>query len=216
MMYRRAEQAWHAKHPEVLEEQRMREKHKIHKTQEEWKEYFENDPDELQYYKDGIPKDDETCPLCIAKARFKQEEKERKERIAREEQEEFEMMKKRREEALRLAEAPDSPREVRNYDCDDCDFHTTSRTAHDLHMLSAEHFAVKKQKALYCEACKTQCRTAMELAMHKNTKKHKQAEDGDEGKKDEFHCEACAYTTEIKQRYETHLKSKKHQSKVNA
>jgi hypothetical protein len=82
-------------------------------------------------------------------------------------------------------------------------------------MLSAEHFAVKKQKSLYCEACKTQCRTAIELAMHKNTKKHKQAEAGDE-EKDEFHCEACAYTTEIKQRYETHLKTKKHQSKVSA
>ena len=219
MMYRRSEKAWHAKHPEVREEEEMREKHRFHKTQEEWKEYFENDPDELQYYKDGIPKDDETCPLCISKARCKKEANERKERIAREEQEEFEMMKQRREEALRLAEAPSSPREVRNYECTDCDFHTTSGDAHALHMVSPDHVAVKKQKALYCEACKVQCRSPMELSLHKNTKKHKKAESDDDDEENPavvFRCDACEYSTEYKHVYNTHLKSKKHQSKVSA
>jgi len=216
VMYNNSRKEWYGRNPEFVEQVKLREDHRKHKTQEEWKIYFENDPDELQYYKDGIPKDDETCPLCIGQALQKKMAKDSKERAEREDREDYERSKQRREEELRLADEPSSPREVRNYECEDCDFHTTSRTAHDLHIISANHIAVKKQKTLYCEACKTQCRTAMELAMHNNTKKHKQAEDGDDDKAGEFCCEACEYTTKIKQRYETHLKSKKHQSKVSA
>ena len=216
LMYNKSRKDWYERNPEFVEQARIREDHKKHKTQEEWKEYFLNDPDELQYYNNEIPKDDETCPLCIGAAVQKKLAKESKERAEREDREDYERSKRMREEALRLADEPSSPREVKNYECAECEFHTTSGTAYDLHMQSAEHHAIKKQKALYCEACKTQCRTAMELAMHKNTKKHKQAEEGGGEKAGEFHCEACEYTTKIKQRYETHLKSKKHQSKVSA
>jgi len=216
VMYNKSRKEWYGRNPEFVEQVKLREDHRKHKTQEEWKQYFENDPDELQYYKDGIPKDDETCPLCIGSALQKKMAKDSKERAEREDREDYERSKRMREEALRLADEPSSPREVRNYDCDDCDFHTTSRTAHDLHIASANHIAVKKQKTLYCEACDVQCRTVMELSQHKTTKKHKHALNPELADPETFSCEACAYSTEHKHVYNTHLRSKKHQSKVNA
>jgi hypothetical protein len=216
VMFDKSRKEWYARNPEFVEQVKLREDHRKHKTQEEWKAYFENDPDELKYYNNEIPKDDETCPLCIGMALQKKLAKDSKERAEREDREDYERSKQRREEALRLAEAPESPREVRNYDCDDCDFHTTSRTAHDLHIVSANHLAVKKQKTLYCEACDVQCRTVMELSQHKTTKKHKHALNPELADPETFSCEACAYSTEYKHVYNTHLRSKKHQSKVNA
>jgi hypothetical protein len=216
VMYDKSRKEWYMRNEEFVDQMLLREEHKKHKTQEEWKEYFEKYPEELKYYKNGIPKDDETCSLCIGAAIQKKLAKDMKERAEREDREDYERSKQIREEALRLAEAPPSPSEIKNHECADCEFHTTSGTAYDLHIRTAEHLAIKKQKALYCDTCDVQCRTVMELAQHKTTKKHKQMINPKLADPEVYRCTACEYSTDYKHVYNTHLKSKKHQSKVSA
>jgi hypothetical protein len=149
-----------------------------------------------------------TCDLCITKLRCEREreiyETAYLKKISEGENRwNIEQAEKQKEERER------SRRDSRNYHCVECDFHTTSMDAYEVHTDSREHKSCMNRQQWNCSACKVQSRSNTEHEFHLTTKKHRLAM-GEGSDTEEFKCDPCGISTPYKQVYERHCKSTKH------
>jgi hypothetical protein len=207
--YHLARQAWYKANPGLQESRAMRTAHENHHTPEEWREIFKRDPDCARWYDDKIPEHAD-CYWCNKR----QEETALYKAECEERRKEIEAMKETAAEiGGGVADGPFEP-EIGDYNCVACKFHTQYGAVYNIHLRSAEHLAIQKQKSLFCERCNIQCRTLIEFNQHLTTKKHRHAENPDAITPQVFSCEPCGYSTIFKHVFENHLRSKRHSEKA--
>lgn len=204
--YHLARQAWYKANPVVQETRNMWAAHQSHRTPEQQIEDYERDPDCAAFYGNKIRTYDD-CTLCNKRreeaALYKVEREERKKEID-------ELNARAEEIGGGLADGPFEPPELGDYNCVACKFHTQYGAVYNIHLRSADHLAIQKQKSLFCDRCNIQCRTLIEFNQHLTTKKHRHAENPDAITPQVFSCEPCGYSTTFKHVFENHLKTKRH------
>lgn len=209
-----AKKQWHEDNAEWIERKKLEKAHRSHKPRSYYIERMRLDKDEREWYeRNGIPDNEDTCPMCILDKKQREEQEEQRRQAEEEERKQREADEEARR--LRMEEerknfVPYVP-VVRRCEC--CNYETTVGLLYDSHLKSVQHERNARREALFCKTCNQQCRSKTEYEHHLTTNKHKKG--GIEEPKDEYKCECCNYTTPIKQNFVLHLKSKKHQKNAS-
>lgn len=210
MRFKQAHDEWEIKDAVWIQENKLKEAHKSHKSKSEWEIEFkkleaENGIEFVnRWFPAGIPNDEETCIHCINDAKHKKEAEEHSKKMELEQQRMDEDWQKEKASLKTVRE---------KLTCECCNFSTFSDEVYDLHLDSKEHKRIELLKKTYCKCCELQCRTELDFNIHVQTKKHKYAA-GILEKQTEFHCEKCDYKTNLKQHFEKHCATKSHNEKV--
>lgn len=208
-----AKQQWETDDAEWIKVHELEKAHRnFHHPKSYYVELMKRDKDLKKYYEThGIPDYEDTCSMCIAGRKQKEEYEER----VRKEEEEYERQQEEYREEQRKKQHQEqkkhTPTETTIHHCEVCDYKSIHSALYRLHMESKEHERKAKLKVCYCEMCKHQSRNEMEYQLHLSSKKHKKICGEIEPEPAEYRCECCNYSTSIKQNYSLHLKSKKHQ-----
>jgi len=209
-----AKHRWQKEHKNEIDDERLAERHKGHKTKKEWIELFHADPIAARWCNSIPPNDEDTCKYCIA-------DKERRaveDRIAiaknmREQKEAEEDARRKRDEEYELLQIENERREMEKeavkHTCETCDYTTSSGDKFDVHLASKEHITKLKLKSSYCSTCDIQCKNETDFAVHNSTQKHKKKV-GEIVEPTEYRCDACDYTTPNKYLYKAHCKTTTH------
>lgn len=214
-----ARHRWNQTHKNEIDDARLAERHKSHKTKKEWIELFQSDPVAARWCNSIPPNDEDTCKYCIAnKERREVEERITITRYRQEQKDAEELRKRQQEEEYAILEVERERKEMENtkHTCEMCDYTTSSGSKFDVHLASKEHTARIKSKSLYCKSCDTQSRSQLEYENHCNSIKHKKVV-GLIPEPENYHCELCDFTTPSKHLFKQHNEGKKHnQRKMNA
>lgn len=205
---RQAKTEWEIKDAVWIQENKLKEDHKSHKSKSEWEIEFKKIKAEMgidflnRWFPDGIPNTEETCIYCINEAKRKKE--------AEEYGKKMELQQLKYDEEWQK-EKQKNPKE--KFTCECCNFSTFNDEVYEMHMDSKEHEKMELFTSLYCKDCEIHCRNKIEWNNHITTKKHK-LKIGMIKKQTEFHCEKCNYTTQLKQNFDKHCLTKSHIEKM--
>jgi hypothetical protein len=211
-----AKHRWTKEHKDEIEDTRLAERHKGHKTKKEWIELFSVDPIAARWCNSTPPNDEDTCKYCIAdKERRAIEDRIAISRYQREQKEAEEDARRRREEEYAELEIEEERKLIQTtkHTCEMCDYTTSSGSKFDVHLASKEHITKLKLKASYCSTCDIQCKNETDLAVHNSTQKHKKKV-GEIVEPTEYRCDACDYTTPNKYLYKAHCKTTTHNKNI--
>ena len=208
--FKQAKTEWEIKDAVWIQENKLKEDHKSHKSKSEWEIEFKKIKAEMgidflnRWFPDGIPNTEETCIYCINEAKCKKE--------AEEYGKKMELQQLKYDEEWQKEKAANAKNREKMI-CECCEFSTFNDEVYEMHMDSKEHKRKELLQKTYCKCCEIQCRTELDFNIHVQTKKHKYAA-GIIEKQTEFHCEKCNYTTQLKQHFDKHCSTKAHNEKV--
>jgi hypothetical protein len=205
IQYAKARTEWEQKDAEWIVEKKLASEHTSHKTRKEWELLFQKDPDAKKWYNGIIPDTETTCKLCVKDGEFKRKQEE----FAKNEEErmeklnaEYELSKKKERVVV--------PREIKTYECEECEFKCSNQHSFNDHNQSTEH----KTRMRYCKVCEVQYRYDTEYTAHLTSRKHKLAIGEIDDAPKEYHCETCEYKTTRKSNYNLHCATKAHIEKT--
>jgi len=210
MRVKQAREEWEIKDAVWIQENKLKDEHKSHKSKSEWEIEFKKITAEMgidflnRWFPNGIPNDEETCIHCIKEAKRKKEAEEHGKKMELEQLKYDEEWQKQKASFAQIKE---------KLTCECCNFSTFSEQAYELHMESKEHEKTELFSSLFCKDCDIQCRNKNEFMFHITTNKHK-INSGKIVKQTEFHCEKCDYKTNLKQNFDKHCLTKSHIEKV--
>jgi hypothetical protein len=185
LKYNEAKQNWEERNKDYVEKKKLQKNHDNHID-----------------YKEMCTFCDKRKQLVERQQKYEEEELEKEKQRELEKQKEREIKNKQKQEKEEVI-----------HNCKQCNYMTTDQVKFAIHLGSKEHLSLVKLKSLYCESCKTQCRSENEYDSHCLSSKHKKAI-GEIKEEKEFVCKACNYTTFIKCNYDLHCKTKRHIEKL--
>lgn len=210
VLYHRAEREWKQADAEWIMYDEKRKAHQSHRPKSYYIHLFTIDKDAEAFYKGTVPDDEDTCELCIAEKKHREEREEVQRAYERQQKEEERAYEEERQAERRVCRVNSQPHTLSEHTCELCTYTTTSEKLFDIHLTTKAHQQKERQEELYCTACSCQCRTKLEYDHHLGTTKHKKNAGLVPTEPMTYSCEACAYSTQFKHHYDNHTKSKKH------